>query len=145
MLKCSKNGCFIRNLQQNGYQAMDKQQEMSNESQKPCKHWVYKSEVLTPRPYWSASIDTILAFLFCQKWLSTRIFSTFAIKINFIVSKLTTQKSKRSDLILHVFHPFKSQWNFSQKNNFIVTEISFIVGEKFHFWNFYCNFILAML
>lgn len=49
MLKCSKNGCFIRNLQQNGHQAMDKQQEMSNESQKPCKHWIYKSEVLTPR------------------------------------------------------------------------------------------------
>lgn len=50
MLKCSKNGCFIKNLQQNGYQAMDKQQEMSNESQKPCKHWVYKSKVRTPRP-----------------------------------------------------------------------------------------------
>ena len=59
-------------------------------------------------------------------------FHTFANKINFIVSKLNTQKSKRSDLNLPVFHPFKSQWNFSQKNNFIVTEISFIVEEKFH-------------
>ena len=62
-------------------------------------------------PYWNASIDTILAFLFffCQKWLGTRIFSTFANKIYFIVSKSNTQKSKRSDLNLHVFHPFKSQ------------------------------------
>lgn len=49
MLKCSKNRCFTRNLQQNGHQAMDKQQEISNKSRNPFKHWVYKSEVLTPR------------------------------------------------------------------------------------------------
>ena len=54
-------------------------------------------------------IRYLRSFSFCQKWLGTRIFSTFADKINFIVSKLNTQKSKRSDLNLPVFHPFKSQ------------------------------------
>ena len=52
-------------------------------------------------------------------------------KISFIVSKLTTQKSKLSDSNPPIFYTHKSQWNFSKKNNFIVTEISFIVGEKF--------------
>ena len=62
-----------------------------------------------PAPYWNASIDTILAFLFCGKPLSTRAFGSFTNEICFTVSKLNTQKSKRSDLNLPVFHPFKSQ------------------------------------
>ena len=70
---------------------------------------------------------------FYQKPLYTRLISTFANKINFIVSKLTTRKSKLSDLILPHFEEAKSQRNFSQKNNFIVPQISFIVGEKFHY------------
>ena len=60
------------------------------------------------------------------------VFNTLAEKISFIVSKLTTQKSKLGDSNSPVFCTLKSQWNFSQKNNFIVTEISFVVGEKFH-------------
>ena len=39
-------------------------------------------------------IRYLRSFSFCQKWLGTRIFSTFANKINFIVSKLNTQKSR---------------------------------------------------
>ena len=52
-------------------------------------------------------------------------------KISFIVSKLTIQKSKLGDSNLPVFHTNKSQWNFSQKNSFIVPKISFIGEEKF--------------
>ena len=77
-------------------------------------------------------IRYLRSFSFCQKWLTTWFFGTFVSEKNFIVSKLITPKSKLRDFNLPFFTAAKSQWNFSQKNNFIVTEISFIVVEKFH-------------
>ena len=56
----------------------------------------------------------------------------FGSEDSFYVLKLSTRKSKLSVSHLLVFCTPKSQQNFSQKNNFIVTEISFVVGEKFH-------------
>ena len=54
-------------------------------------------------------IRYLRSFSFYQKTLGARLFVTFANEICYIVSKLNTQKSKRSDLNLHVFHPYKSQ------------------------------------
>ena len=66
-------------------------------------------QVLLPAPNWNASIDTILAFLsFSQKSLGASVLSAFANEIRFIVSKLTTQKSKLSDSNLPIFHTHKS-------------------------------------
>ena len=64
-----------------------------------------------------------------EKPCGIRACNTSAQKISFIVSELNTQKSKLSDSNPPVFHTHKSQWNFSQKNNFIVSEIGFIVEE----------------
>ena len=72
-------------------------------------------------------------FFYTLKALWRKDFAVRVQKISFIVSKLTTPKSKLSDSNLPIFIVFKSRWNFSQKNSFIVTEISFIVGEKFQF------------
>ena len=64
-----------------------------------------------------------------EKPCGIRACDTSAQKISFIVSELNTQKSKLSDSNLPIFYTRQTQWNFSQKNNFIVSEIGFIVEE----------------
>ncbi len=88
-------------------------------------------------------IRYLRSFSFCQKWLGTRIFGTFANEIYFIVSKLTTLKSKLSDTNLPIFNTQSLDEIFLKrlvsscprlvslwKKNFIVRENSLIVLEK---------------
>ena len=65
----------------------------------PCPHHI-GTQVL---------IRYLRSFSFCQKPINTRLFSAFANKINFIVSKSNTTKSKLSEsnssILLHLCKP----------------------------------------
>ena len=88
-------------------------------------------QVLSPRPYWNESIDTILSFLFfIQKGLGARLFRAFANEIRFIVSKLNIQKSKLSDSNLSVFASKQTTMTLTAKKSVIVIKISVIFIEK---------------
>ena len=54
-------------------------------------------------------IQHLRSFSFFKKWLNTRLFGTFANKINFIVLKLNTQKSQLSDSNPPCFDSLKSR------------------------------------
>ena len=86
-------------------------------------------QVLSPVPYWDASIDTILAFLFFfSKEFNIRLFNTFANEVCSFESKLNIQKSKLSDSNPPCFLANKSTMTLILKISVIVNKKSLIVN-----------------
>ena len=61
-------------------------------------------------------IRYLRSFSFGQKWLSTRLFVTFANEICYIVSKLSTQKSRLGDSNLLIFAPMQITRTLNSKD-----------------------------